>query len=58
MREVLTHPPLGKMAVVPANDIFKCIFMKEMFCILILISLKFVPNGSIDNKSVFVQVMA
>ena len=32
--------------------------MKEKFCILILISLKFVPEGPIDNKSALVQVMA
>ena len=32
--------------------------MNEKFCILILISLKFVPKGSNDNKSVLVQVMA
>ena len=41
-----------------ADDIFKCIPMNEKFCILIRISLKFVPNGSIDNKSALVQVMA
>ena len=33
-------------------------FMKEMFCISIQISLKFVPKGSIDNKPALVQVMA
>ena len=32
--------------------------MNENFCILIQISLKFVPNGPIDNKSALVQVMA
>ena len=32
--------------------------MNENFCILILISLKFVPKGSIDNKPALVQVMA
>ena len=40
-----------------ADDIFKCIFMNEKFCILILISLKFVPKGPIDNKPALVQVM-
>ena len=39
-------------------DIFKSIFMNEKFCILILISLKFVPKGLIDYKSALVQVMA
>ena len=32
--------------------------MNEKFCILIRISLKFVPNGEIDNKPALVQVMA
>ena len=41
-----------------ADDIFKCTFMNEKFCISIQISLKFVPKGSIDNKSALVQVMA
>ena len=37
-----------------ADGIFKCIFMNENFCILIPISLKFVPKGPIDNKSALV----
>ena len=42
-----------------ADDIFKYIFMNEKFCILIRISLKFVPKGSIDNnKAALVQVIA
>ena len=32
--------------------------MNEKSCILIWISLKFVPKGPIDNKSALVQVMA
>ena len=32
--------------------------MSEKFCILIQMSLKFVPKGPIDQKSVLVQVMA
>ena len=32
--------------------------MNEFFSILIGISLKFVPKGTIDNKSALVQVMA
>ena len=31
------------------DNIFKCIFMSEKFCILIRISLKFAPKGPIDN---------
>ena len=46
------------MAAIFADDIFKCIFMNEKFCISIRISLQFVPKGSLDNKSVLVQVMA
>ena len=41
-----------------ADDIFKCIFMNEKFGILIRISLKFVPNGPIDNKPALFQAMA
>ena len=37
---------------------FKCIFMKEKFCILIPISLKFVPKGAINSKLALVQVVA
>ena len=36
------------------DDIFKCIFLNEKFFVSIQISLKFVPKGPIDNKSVFV----
>ena len=37
-----------------ADDIFKCTFMKEKFCISIQISLKFVPKVPIDNKPALV----
>ena len=37
-----------------AYDIFKCIFWRENFWIFILVSLKFVPQGLIDNKSTLV----
>ena len=40
------------------DDIFKCIFMNEKFCISIQISLKFVPKGLINNKSALIQVKA
>ena len=53
----LTHPP-GQNGRHFADDIFKCIFMNEKFCILIEISLKFVPKRLIDNKAALVQVMA
>ena len=37
-----------------ADDIFRCISVKEKFCILIKISLKFVLNGLIDNNPALV----
>ena len=40
------------------SQMTKYIFMNEISCILIQISLKFVPKSPIDNKSVLVQVMA
>ena len=33
---------------------FRCIFVNEKFCILIIISLKFVPRGQVDNKPALV----
>ena len=50
--------PSGQNGRYFADDIFKCIFINEKFCILIQISMKFVPKGPIDNKATFVQVMA
>ena len=44
----LTHFPLDKMAAILADDISKCISMNEKFCILIRISMEFVPKGPID----------
>ena len=40
-----------------AYEIFKFIFLYEKYFILIPISLKFVPNGSIDNKPALVKIM-
>ena len=48
--KLLTHLPLDKMAVIWADDKFKCIFLNEYDRILILISLKFVPMSPVDNK--------
>ena len=39
-------------------DIFKCIFLNENVWILIKISLKFVPQGPINNIPALVQIMA
>ena len=54
----VTHLPLDKMAVILANNIFKCIFLNENVRIAIHISLTFVPKGSIDNRPALVQIMA
>ena len=40
------------------DNIFKLIFLNENIGVLIIILLKFVPKGPIDNKSALVQVMA
>ena len=53
----LTHFPLEKMAAF-SETTFKCIFMHEMFCISIEISLKFILKGPIDNKTALVWIMA
>ena len=39
-----------------ADDILKCISLREEFCILIQISSKFVPYGAFDDKSALVQL--
>ena len=41
-----------------ADGIFKRIFLNENICILVKISLNFVPKGPIDNMSALVQIMA
>ena len=41
-----------------ADDIFKCIFFNENWCILIEISLKYARKGPIGNDPALVQIMA
>ena len=41
-----------------ADDIFRCLFVKENVCIPTKISLKFVPKGPINNLPALVQIMA
>ena len=41
------------MATTFADSIFRCISINEKFCVLIEISLKFVPNGPINNNPAF-----
>ena len=53
----LTYPP-GENGRHFADGIFKNVYMNEKFCILIRISMKFIPRGLIDNKQALVPVMA
>ena len=53
----MTSPP-GENGYDFAEDIFRCIFMNDKFCILIKISLKFVPKGAVDNNPALVEIMA
>ena len=46
------------MAATLSDGIFRYIFVNEKFCILIRISLKFVPKGPINNIPALVQIMA
>ena len=57
LTSALTNQGLYKMTNIFA-DISKVIFANEQFHILIKISLKFVPEALISNKSVLVQVTA
>ena len=50
---VINSFPPGQNGRHFADDIFRCILMKEKFRILIKISLKFVPKGLIDNNPSF-----
>ena len=47
----LTHLLWDKIAATLTDDIFIYIVVNEKFCILIKISLKFVPKGLIDKNS-------
>ena len=50
--------PSGQNGCNFANDIFRCIFLNEKFCVLIKVSRKFILNGPIDNNPTLVQIMA
>ena len=50
----LPHLHLYKMTTIFADNIFRCIFVNETFCILIKISLKFVPKAPIHNNPALV----
>ena len=51
---LLTVLALSNHAHVLPDDIFRYIFVNAKFCILIKMSLKFAPNGPIDNNPAFV----
>ena len=55
---VQTQGGWDKMAAFFAHGIFKCIFLNESYCILIQISLKFVPKYPSEDKPALVQIMA
>ena len=57
-RSFFSYWDQDKMAAIFADDIVKCIFLHENYCILFQISLKFVPKASIDNIPALVQMMA
>ena len=50
----LNSSPPGQNGRLFADDVFRCIFVNEKFCILIKISLKFVPKDPIDNNPALV----
>ena len=54
----LTHWSRDKMVATLADDTFKYKFVYENVLILIKISLRFVPNGPINNIPSLVQIMA
>ena len=56
---LLIHLPLhGQNGRHFADDIFKCFFMNEKFCIAIQIPLKFVPEGPVYNNPALVEIIA
>ena len=52
----LTNFPLDNMAVILAEDVFKCNFLNENY--RVQFSLKFVSWSPIDNTPALVQTMA
>ena len=56
--EGLTHCGRDKMDAVLADDIFKCIFLNEIFEFLLNFLWSFVPKGPMNNIPALVQIMA
>ena len=46
--------PPGENGRLFADNILRCIFMNEKFCISTKISLKFVPKGPVDSNPALV----
>ena len=54
----LNSSPPGQDGCHFPDDIFKCIFVNENFCMWVKISLQIVPKGPIDNSPALVKSMA
>ena len=54
LSRVLNSSPPGQNGLHFTDDISKCIFVNEKFCILIRISMKFVHKDPIDNNPALV----
>ena len=54
----INSSPPGKNGRHFPDDILKCMFMNEKFCIFIQIALKFAPKCPIKNIPVLLQIMA
>ena len=55
--DALTHWRRDKMVANFLVDIFKCIFLTEIFLIWITISLNFIPKDPINNITILAQIM-
>ena len=51
---IINSSPHGQNSRYFADDIFRCIFVNEKFCIWIKITLNFVPKGPFDNNQALV----
>ena len=52
--QLINSSPTGPNGRHFTDDILKCIFLNEKFCIVIKISLKFVLKGSVNNNPALV----
>ena len=56
--ESVKSSPPGQNGHLFADDIFRCMFVNEKCCVLVEISLKFVPICPNDSNPALVQIMA